>query len=149
MFGFDLDRGILEVQKRMAFEWNFRSSILGEFSETFKWKLEGSTDMLSVIFTGHVMAPKFQFSPSQIDFGKASFSFPKPKTIKLQNKSNVDFKFNLRIPGDGRLSQKEFEINPSSATLKAKDTMNIEVVFIPLIPKTYDMVMVIDLEGIG
>jgi len=83
MFGFDLDRGILEVQKRMAFEWSFRSSILGEFSETFKWKLEGSTDMLSVIFTGHVMAPKFQFSPSQIDFGKASFSFPKPKTIKL------------------------------------------------------------------
>jgi hydrocephalus-inducing protein len=67
----------------MAFEWSFRSSILGEFSETFKWKLEGSTDMLSVIFTGHVMAPKFQFSPSQIDFGKASFSFPKPKTIKL------------------------------------------------------------------
>lgn len=25
----------------------------------------------------------------------------------------------------------------------------IEVIFIPLIPKTYDMVMVIDLEGIG
>jgi hydrocephalus-inducing protein len=55
----------------------------------------------------------------------------------------------LRIPGDGRLSQKEFEINPSSAVLKAKGSMNIEVVFIPLIPKTYDMVMVIDLDGIG
>ena len=60
--------------------------------------------MLNIIFTGHVMAPKFAFSPNCIDFGKASYSFPLPKQIKLENKSTVPFKFHLRIPGDGKLS---------------------------------------------
>ena len=137
------------MQRRLPFEWRFASSILGEFSETFKWKLDGSSDMLNIIFTGHVMAPKFQFTPNYIDFGRVSYSFPSPKTIRLENKSSVPFKFNLRIPGDGKLAYKEFEIKPSRDTLPAKSTTQIEVVFIPLLPKTYDMVMVIDLEGIG
>ena len=59
MFNFGLDKGILEVGQRKPFEWTFKSSILGEFSETFRWKLDGSSDMLPILFTGHVLAPKF------------------------------------------------------------------------------------------
>ncbi len=70
MFSFDVTKGILDVQKRLPFEWRFASTILGEFSETFKWKLDGSSDMLNIIFTGHVMAPKFNFTPNFIDFGR-------------------------------------------------------------------------------
>jgi hydrocephalus-inducing protein len=95
------------------------------------------------------MAPKFQFVPNSLDFGRSSYSFAKPKTIKLENRSNVPFKFSLRIPGDGKLSKKEFEIKPSQDIIQAKQSMNIEVIFIPQVPKIYDMVMVIDLDGIG
>ncbi len=76
MFNFDIERGILEVGERLPFEWKFKSTILGEFSETFRWKLDGSSEMLPILFTGHVMAPKFTFTPNYIDFGKASYSFP-------------------------------------------------------------------------
>ena len=44
MFKFDVERGILSVGQRMPFTITFKSSIPGEFKETFRWKLEGSTE---------------------------------------------------------------------------------------------------------
>jgi hydrocephalus-inducing protein len=44
----------------MQFKVIFKSEILGEFSETFKFKLEGTKDLLSLTFKGHVIAPTFK-----------------------------------------------------------------------------------------
>ena len=44
----------------MSFKVVFRSTILGEFSETFKYKLEGTKDLISLTFKGHVIAPTFR-----------------------------------------------------------------------------------------
>ena len=49
------------------------------------------------------MAPSFEFDVEEIDFGKVSYSFDYTKKIKLTNTSTVPFRFNLRIPGDGKL----------------------------------------------
>ena len=59
MFSFQIEEGVLAVGEKIAFSVFFNSKILGEFSETFRWKLEGSSEMLSILFTGHVMAPSF------------------------------------------------------------------------------------------
>ena len=59
MFKFQIEDGILAVGEKISFNVYFNSRILGEFSETFRWKLEGSLEMLSILFTGHVMAPSF------------------------------------------------------------------------------------------
>jgi hydrocephalus-inducing protein len=48
----------------------------------------------------------------RINFGAVSYSFQYTEKIKLTNTSTVAFTYNLRIPGDGKLSSKEFEIDP-------------------------------------
>jgi hydrocephalus-inducing protein len=50
------------------------------------------------------MAPSFDITPPILDFGKVSYSFPKTERVILHNTSTVPFKFNLRIPGDGKLN---------------------------------------------
>lgn len=114
MFHFSVERGVLDVGGRMPFQVTFCSAILGEFSEKFRWKLEGSTELHHIDFTGHVMSPSFKFDKEELNFGKVSYSFPNTRKVRLFNTSTVPFKFNLRIPGDGRLSnnQKEFTIVP-------------------------------------
>ena len=140
MFHFDIEKSVLGVGERIPFTITFCSTILGEFSETFRWKLEGSTELLSILFTGHVIAPTFQFDTELIDFGKVSYSFPNNQKVRLTNTSTVPFKFQLRIPGDGKLNQKEFEIKPSRDLLPPKQSIDINVTFVSLMPRKYDMV---------
>ena len=45
--------------------------------------------------------------------GKVSFNFPQEEKLKLSNKSSVPFVYNLRIPGDGKLKDREFVIPKS------------------------------------
>ena len=37
--------------------------------------MEGSAEMLSLTFKGHVVAPTFKFSEEIIDFGRVSYKF--------------------------------------------------------------------------
>ena len=87
----------------MPIKITFSSNIPGEFKETFRFRLEGSTELLSILFIGHVIAPTFHFDTELINFGKVSYSFPDKKTIRLTNTSDVPFTYKLRIPGDGKL----------------------------------------------
>lgn len=104
MFKFGVTRGTLEVGESLKIPIEFCSTIPGEFKETFRWRLEGSTELLSLTCFGHVTAPRFRFSPDRIDFGSVSYSFTREKEIFLINESNVSFTYNLRIPGDGKLT---------------------------------------------
>jgi hydrocephalus-inducing protein len=79
--------------------------------------LEGSTDQLTILFIGHVIAPTFHFDIERINFGTVSYSFQYTEKIKLTNTSTVAFTYNLRIPGDGKLLSKEFEIDPQKDTI--------------------------------
>ena len=103
-FHFSKTEGILGVKEksRDLIKVQFRSDILGEFSETFRFALEGSSEMLTLTFKGHVVAPTFKFSEEIIDFGKVSYKFPVYKTVHLTNTSDVDINYVVRVPGDGR-----------------------------------------------
>lgn len=63
-------------------------------------------------------------------------SFPKSKKIKIQNTSDVEFTFQLKIPGDGKTpNTKEFEIKPSRDTLQPKEIKEIAVTLISQMPR--------------
>ena len=61
MFTFEVEERTLAVDEKFSFDIHFESNILGEFSETFKWKLEGTRNFLDLTFKGHVIAPTFEF----------------------------------------------------------------------------------------
>jgi hydrocephalus-inducing protein len=103
-FKFSKTEGVLGVKEksRDLIKVSFKSDILGEFSETFRFALEGSSEMLTLTFKGHVVAPTFKFSEEIIDFGKVSYKFPVEKKVYLTNTSDVPINYVVRVPGDGR-----------------------------------------------
>lgn len=93
MFHFSKEKDILRVGERIPFQLKFCSKILGEFQETFRWKLQGSTELMSLDFSGHVMPPSYRFDREEVNFGKVSFSFPKTERVRFTNTSKVPFRF--------------------------------------------------------
>ena len=149
MFHFDIEEAELAVGQRMNILMTFQSSKVGEFQEIFKWKLEGSTEVLSLLVRGHVRAPKFELNRKEINYRKVSFQFQKTEEIVLTNTSTVPFTFGLRIPQDGKGSHREFEIVPSKEEIQPNESKKIKVKFIPHFRKVYKAVMVLDIENIG
>jgi hydrocephalus-inducing protein len=150
-FHFSKTEGILGVNQniRDLIKVTFKSDILGEFSETFRFALEGSSEMLTLTFKGHVVAPTFKFSEEIIDFGRVSYKFPIQKTVYLTNTSEVDINYVVRVPGDGRSLQSEFNITNNRGKLERSKEAKIDIEFVPSFPQLYDMVLVVDLEGVG
>ena len=83
---------------------------MGEFSETFKWELEGTKDYKTITFKGHVIAPTFETKGiTSLDFKTVSFMYKCSLSFKLYNISKVDFEYKLHIPGDSsNPEEKEF-----------------------------------------
>lgn len=135
-FSFSKTEGILGVKERSKdlIKVTFKSDILGEFSETFRFALEGSSEMLTLTFKGHVVAPTFKFSEEIIDFGQVSYKFPVQKPVKLTNTSDVDINYVVRVPGDARNLQTEFNIQNDRGCLKKNSEANIVIEFIPCFP---------------
>ena len=119
MFEFKVQDRILKVDEKLSFKILFKSTILGEFSETFRWQLEGTKDLLTLTFKGHVIAPTFQPSLEKIDFDVISYRFTEKQVFQIENTSKVDFMYTLHIPGDKEGEEKEFEIEPISAIIKS------------------------------
>ena len=149
MFHFDIEEKTLAVDERLTFNVKFQSKILGEFSETFKWRLEGTEDLLNLTFKGHVIAPTFSFNVEQVDFKRVSFMFTETMTIQLTNTSEVDFRFNLHIPGDKDIDDKEFEITPAQDLIKSHETKNIMIQFTPKALRKYELVLVVNILEVG
>ena len=95
------------------------------------------------------MAPTFRFDFDKLNFGIVSFGFLTSKTLTLTNTAEVPFSYSLRIPGDGRFLQKEFDIIPSSGTLLPGCSQRIQVDFIPINVKVYDLCLMVDLDNVG
>jgi hydrocephalus-inducing protein len=150
-FKFSKSEGTLGVKdhQRDAIKVTFISDILGEFSETFRFALEGSSEMLTLTFKGHVVAPTFRFSEDIIDFGRVSYKFPVQKTLYLTNTSDVEINYVVRVPGDGRSLKNEFNITNERGTLGQEKQAEITIEFVPACAQMYDNVLVVDLEGVG
>jgi hydrocephalus-inducing protein len=151
MIKFDVEQGVLEVGQKINFTMTFQSSKVGEFQEVFRWAIKDrpENEDLTLHVRGHVRAPEFEFKENRIDFGVVSYQFEKKAEIELENKSQVKFKFHLRIPGDNKSNEKEFEITPETDEIEPGRSKKIEVKFMPHQKKRYNMVMVLDIDGVG
>lgn len=105
--------------------------------------------MLTLTFKGHVVAPTFRFSEDVIDFGKVSYKFSEKKTVYLTNTSEVDINYVIRVPGDGKALQNEFNIKNDRGKLASDKTATVVIEFTPCFQQHYDHVLVVDLEGVG
>jgi len=148
-FHFENASGVLGFKEKEEIKVTFKSDILGEFSETFRFALDGSSEMLTITFKGHVVAPTFKFSEEIIDFGKVSYKFPVQRTVFLTNTSDVPINYLVRVPGDGKSLQTEFNITNERGTLEKGKEAAITIEFIPCLEQVYDMVLVVDLDGVG
>ena len=84
-FTFEPTSGSLAVGATQELTIDFCSDILGEFSEQFSIELQGSDELLTCQFKGHVVGPTFHFDVDVIDFGVVSYEFSHHKTITLYN----------------------------------------------------------------
>ena len=131
----------------------FKASRLGEFSEKFNIKIGKSKDVIPIIFKGHVIAPYCRFSVERIDFEKVSIGFDKVETVVLYNESDVDIEFRLRIATDSQDNDKAmetvFEISPKEGRVERKQSKEIQITFRPDKERPYDIVVLLDMLGIG
>lgn len=106
LFSFMPSDGRLEVGGECTIVVEVCPGLLGEFQETFFWELVGSTSRIGLSFRGHSVSPTFHFDLDRISFGVVSYGFLNSKTLTLTNTSEVPMRFALRIPGDGRFTQR-------------------------------------------
>ena len=118
-FTFYPKEGSLKPGEVETLSIRFESDILGEFSEFFRFALQGNENMLECNIKGHVIGPTFHFDTSRIDFGVVSFDYLHSQTVRLVNTSSIPIVFNLHIPQDGVHNKKEFNVTPSRGTLMA------------------------------
>lgn len=148
-FQFTPSEGYLMPNQSQNIRIRFESDILGEFSEYFRFALQGNDDMLVCQVKGHVIGPTFHFDTKSIDFGTVSFDYLHSSVVRLVNTSRIPMVYTLHIPQDGLYLKKEFNISPSRGTLSPKDSVEVLIEFIPTTVKVYDYSLGVDVLGVG
>ncbi|XP_075796761.1 hydrocephalus-inducing protein homolog isoform X3 [Pelodiscus sinensis] len=174
-FILDPKEGIILPGGHQAIQISFCSTILGKFTEEFKFSVNGAPEPVNLTIRGCVIGPTFHFNVPSLRFGDVSFGFPQTLSCCLSNTSLVPMTFNLRIPGDGpgdpsvtsfvqilditRTSwrnraqgndkPKEFTITPCSGTIRSQGLLDIQVTFCSNTVKKYELALVVDVAGIG
>ena len=148
-FKFYPTEGILNPEQSQIIHIKFESDVLGEFSEYFRFALQGNEDMLVCQIKGHVVGPTFCFDVNSINFGTVSYDYLHSRNLRLVNTSKIPMVFNLHVPQDGSFLKKEFDITPSDGTLTPGESMDILLEFIPSTVKVYDYSLAVDVLGVG
>jgi hydrocephalus-inducing protein len=84
-----------------------------------------------------------------LDFKRVSVAFITSRTLHLFNTSDIPFRFHLRVPGDGSLLKREFEVIPATGQILPHGKQKIQVDLVPLHPRKYLLNLVMDIEGVG
>ncbi|ETE59636.1 Hydrocephalus-inducing protein, partial [Ophiophagus hannah] len=174
-FAFQPREGIVEPGGHQAIHISFSSTVLGPFSEEFKFHVNGSPQPVTLVIRGCVIGPTFHFSVPSLDFGDVSFGFPQTLSCCLSNTSLVPMTFSLHVPGDGNgdpsirsqdqasdisrpmwrkawfasAKPKEFTISPNYGTIRPQGFLDIEVTLCSNTVKTYETALVVDIKGSG
>lgn len=149
---FEPSHGVVEVGDEMTMRIAFTPDILGEFNETFKFSLEGSSEPLKMTCRGTVVGPTFEFDYKTVDYGKISYGFPVTKELKLRNTCAIPMTYRLRMEdknGSHAELAKEFKFSPRTGTLTPGGLVDINVEFLPSRVKIYDVVACVDIDGVG
>mmetsp|Transcript_3107 Transcript_3107/g.11897 ORF Transcript_3107/g.11897 Transcript_3107/m.11897 type:complete len:4490 (-) Transcript_3107:1724-15193(-) len=148
-FNFSPSQGTIHAGEVQLIKIQFLSDLIGEFSESFQWQISGSTEKRTLHFSGRVIGPSFAFNCSEIDFGTVSYNFVNTEYIDLSNTSEIPMKFKLRIPEDGSLMRREFDIVPHNGTILPHATKQIKVELLSNSLKEYKAHLVLDIEDVG
>jgi adenylate kinase family enzyme len=148
-FSFFPQSGTLAPVQSQKIGIEFLSNVIGQFDEKFVWKVDGRTQDLVLNFRGQVIGPSFQIDVNEIDFGTVSFNFVNTKIIHLTNTCEIPMKFNLRVPEDGTLLQREFSLIPQSGTINPDSSKEVRIDFLSNTLKRYNANLVIDVEDVG
>ena len=148
-FKFSPTDGYLLPNQSQVIKVRFESDVLGEFSEHFRFSLQGNEDMLICQIKGQVIGPTFHFDCNTIDFGIVSFDYLHSTNMRLINTSSIPMVYNLHIPQDGTYLKKEFNIEPSRGTLGPKESTELLLEFIPSTVKVFDYSLAVDVLGVG
>ncbi|CAM9137355.1 unnamed protein product, partial [Bubo scandiacus] len=174
-FTFLPQEGIILPDGLQVIQICFSSTILGEFTEEFRFSVNGSPEPVTLIIRGCVIGPTFHFDVPALHFGDVSFGFPHTLSCRLTNASLVPLTFNLRIPGDGlgepsvsssvqmsdntRLLRRkgaqpclrptEFTIKPRRGTIRPLGLLDIQVTLCSNTVKSYELALVVDVCGVG
>ncbi|XP_074708612.1 hydrocephalus-inducing protein homolog [Strix uralensis] len=174
-FTFLPQEGIILPDRLQVIRISFSSTILGEFTEEFRFSVNGSPEPVTLTIRGCVIGPTFHFDVPALHFGDVSFGFPHTLSCRLTNTSLVPLTFNLRIPGDGlgepsvsssvqmsdntrllrrkgaqpRLRPTEFTLKPRRGTIHPLGFLDIQVTLCSNTVKSYELALVVDVCGVG
>lgn len=115
--------GVIAADEVKKIKITFSSDTIGEFDETSYWKLQGSTSLMSLSFTGSVVAPKFNLDVNVIDFGRVSYGFLNSVKAVLHNHSDIAIKYRLRVPSDGKFYEREVNMMMMTTTTRLTTSM--------------------------
>ncbi|NXW03107.1 HYDIN protein, partial [Fregetta grallaria] len=167
--------GIILPDELQVIQISFSSTILGQFTEEFRFSVNGSPEPVTLTIRGCVIGPTFHFNVPSLRFGDVSFGFPRTLSCRLTNTSLVPMTFNLRIPGDGsgepsvtsfvqasdntRLTWRkgtqgpvkptEFTITPCRGTIRSQGFLDIQVTLCSNTVTRYELALVVDVDGVG
>ncbi|EKX37002.1 hypothetical protein GUITHDRAFT_78541 [Guillardia theta CCMP2712] len=148
-FTFEPSKGVLGVGQKAEIRVLFSSDILGEFSEDFSWSLYGTPLPLHLSMRGKVIGPTFHVDEELLNFSRCSVAFVTSRSFHLFNTSDIPFNFLVRVPGDGTLLKREFEMIPETGTILPHGKQKIQVDLMPLGARDYNLDLVVDIEGVG
>ena len=110
---------------------------------------QGSADPLPVTLEGNVIGPTFHFDVEELTFKDISVGFLQSRMAWLINTSDIPLRFSLRIPEDGVLVNREFDIIPATGTVLPLGKQRIQVDILPASVRKYKAHLVVDIEGVG
>ncbi|NXS73554.1 HYDIN protein, partial [Pandion haliaetus] len=174
-FTFVPREGIILPDGLQVIRISFSSTILGKFTEEFRFSVNGSPEPVTLTIRGSVIGPTFHFDVPCLCFGDVSFGFPCTLSCCLTNTSLVPMTFNLRIPGDGsgepsvtsfvqmsdsthpswrkgaqgHVKPTEFTIKPCRGTIRSQGLLDIQVTLCSNTVKRYELALVVDVDGVG
>ncbi|XP_054055083.1 hydrocephalus-inducing protein homolog isoform X14 [Rissa tridactyla] len=174
-FTFLPEEGVILPDELQAIQISFSSTILGKFTEEFRFNVNGAPEPVTLTIRGCVIGPTFHFSVPSLHFGDVSFGFPHTMSCRLTNTSLVPMSFNLRVPGDGlgepsvtssvqmsdnarpswrkgargHVKPTEFTITPCRGTIRSQGFLDIQVTLCSNTLKRYELALVMDVDGVG
>ncbi|XP_074751148.1 hydrocephalus-inducing protein homolog [Athene noctua] len=174
-FTFLPQEGIILPGGLQVIRISFSSTVLGKFTEEFRFSVNGSPEPVTLTIRGCVIGPTFHFNVPALHFGDVSFGFPHTLSCRLTNTSLVPLTFNLRVPGDGlgepsvssfahaadnahllqrkgaqrHLRPREFSIKPRRGTIRPLGFLDIQVTLCSNTLQSYELALVVDVCGVG
>ncbi|XP_040433979.1 hydrocephalus-inducing protein homolog, partial [Falco naumanni] len=174
-FSFHPQEGIISPDGLQILRISFSSTILGPFTEEFRFSVGGSPEPVTLTVRGCVIGPTLHFNVPSLHFGDVSFGFPHTLSCRLTNTSLVPVTFNLRIPGDGsgqrsvtsfaqisdnaclswrkgaqhHVKPMEFTIMPCKGIIRSQGALDIQVTLCSNTVRRYELALVLDVDGVG